>query len=67
MRDADRRKVLALIAEMQAAAKTPAEKARAQGLAIGVITQDCRPIVMAAGLQQWMGLSQPLAYIAPET
>lgn len=56
-----RAEILGYIAEMKRAAGTVPQRQLLDEIAIHLITQDCRPQVMVHGLQQWLGLTQPLA------
>lgn len=66
MDSATRNQILDYIAEMKLAAKTPMQRQFSDDLAVQLLTQDCRPHVMAHGLHQWLGLTQPLEAIGAE-
>lgn len=49
--------ILDLIAEAKVAANSPQSRVNLDMMAVGIITQEQRPLVMADNLQHWLRLS----------
>lgn len=58
MTEQDRATVLEVLGQCKRAASDPRRHTAMDSLAVDIISQDIRPLVMANGLAKWMGLSQ---------
>jgi len=59
--------ILALIEEMKHKALTPQERIKLDSMAVGIISQDVRPMVMADNLKYWLDLAKHWPPATPAT
>lgn len=52
--------ILALLADMKRVANSPEARVKIDTMAVGIISQDIRPQVMAVNLKHWFDLGQHL-------